>query len=213
MQKIGRVIWRAACALRSAQGRFTSGVAAMLMLVWLLWPSEPWRLEPEPLMAFALAFIAWLFSLAEPGRSSSVAGGSNHDRGLFDRFKETLQEDERQFLREHDFGGAFDRARMSGIREISATWRGASFEFDDPALEAEFTPLLQAIQTFSTDVARMTNTLRGQTDFVSAVSEKDREGEWSERTVANIKKMNNDAEALTARLDAFIRTARKALNS
>lgn len=43
-------------------GRIGFGLATMAALTWLLWPSNGWSLDAEPLNAFVLAFVVWLFT-------------------------------------------------------------------------------------------------------------------------------------------------------
>ena len=42
--------------------RIGSGLVAISMLVWLLWPGSAWQFEPEPFFAFGVTVVVWAFT-------------------------------------------------------------------------------------------------------------------------------------------------------
>src|SRR5690349_3567604 len=136
-------------ALKSAQGRIIAGLTLLALTVWLCEPTVTGIWNWEAVAAFSAAFVAWFFGclpdhadggeLTPPTRPAA----SEHDRQLFERFREIFSEAERQFLRHHDFGGTFNWHNLDGMRAVADGWHGAEFEFDDPDLQASFVVVLQ----------------------------------------------------------------------
>ncbi len=61
-----------------------------------------------------------------------------HDVELFQRYRQLITASDLDFLRTHDFGNSFYRARTDGLDELAKTWTAARNEFNDPDLERLF---------------------------------------------------------------------------
>lgn len=46
--------------MKEALERWAAILAMMATLVWLLWPSADWTLDPEPLSVFSITVVAWI---------------------------------------------------------------------------------------------------------------------------------------------------------
>jgi hypothetical protein len=162
-------------------------------------------LEPEKLIALAIAIGTWIVSIfpeSEPSR---------HDYELFATFTQTITPDWTTWLRRHDFGGSFAYSQARPLFEIDGRWDGVSYSFDDPVLKDTFDELVEQIVGFAHLLARNTWPIAG-TELQTAVP--DGEPSFEEPHVqARVKRLNVGATALVARLDHFVVLARRRLNA
>lgn len=140
---IGRVLGKLVSGLQTLAGRAAAGIAVFGALVWFLWPSSSWQVEPEPLLALIVSAAGWLGSLGptRQAESEKPLPPTTHDVKLLARFRETLTEPAKRFLRDQDLLSTFNWKTIDCLLEISHSWRGAEFAFDDEELEALFVPL------------------------------------------------------------------------
>jgi len=188
--------------------QFASGLFAMLALGWLLRPEGNWSIQPEPLVVFLPAFVVWvLASIYHPH-----GGISSHDQDLLQKIRDKFDADVRMFLREHDFGGPFERTLSIPLLEVARSWQGADFDFDDPEMQEEWSELQSAIGQFSNLLAH-TYPLGGS-GLQNAIPERERdEGIWSERTKNKVKEMNDLADKILSDVDALIKIGRSKRSS
>ncbi|MGE3302797.1 MAG: hypothetical protein AB7M12_06755 [Hyphomonadaceae bacterium] len=207
-------------ALRTALGRSAAGLAALLTLAWLLWPKEPWRPDPEPLVAFLLALATWIASLVEeraiPTEATSPIDAKSytpHDGALLERFRRLMTDNVRHTLGRHDFGGSFRWSSLAGLQTV-ADWRGAEYEFDDPDLQRIFGPLINDVGDFVMKLATESWLILDSTELATMIPDVEHGGEdYSPRTRQRVKNMNDAASSLLEKIDAFIKLARKSMNA
>src|SRR4051812_24151594 len=100
-------------------------------LTWFLWPDAHWSVHPDALGMFIVTFLAWIAAtfLGQSGSISRPPDVHPHDVELLAQFNTMLPPVQRQFLREHNFGSAYNRTNVSGLLEFADAWEGADFEF------------------------------------------------------------------------------------
>ncbi|WP_332770114.1 hypothetical protein [Phenylobacterium sp.] len=189
----------------------------MSMLAWFLWPTSAWRVEPEPLFAFLGAFLLWAYS----NSNDDIAGGpqdegtfSGHDKKLLGEFRACFSEEEKRFLREHDFGGAFNWKKLEGLQNFAADWQGAEYEFDDPDVQIKFAEILQKSRQFLHDLSLGTWMIDRSQQWASAITEADRQGvDWRPSTRKRVDGFNELSTDLIDSMDGFIKFARQRLGN
>lgn len=197
--------------LRSAKGQLTAGVTAMATLVWLLWPSPQWNMQPEPTVAFTLALMAWLLSLSDARDGNSSSAPTHHDRLLLQKIAEKLSHNLRLFLRKHHFGASFQSAILVPLYDVANGWVGADYAFDDVDLDSRFTALRCELDAFLKALADEAYGI-ADTDLMAIVPEDERVMDWFEPdTVKRVDAMNDRASSIADSIDTFIMTARRRL--
>jgi hypothetical protein len=191
--------------LRSAAGRSTSSVAVFAALIWFLWPEQNWHVHPDALAGLVVAVVAWLAALTPREKHSPSA----HDRELLAKFRALLSDDEKAFLRQHDFGGTFSIHRLKGVRELADAWTGAEYEFDDKQVQDAFGALLAETSEFTHGLAHASGPTE-QAGWHSVIPDRERHtDEISQRTYAAIDEFNRKATRLHDHIDKFIKFARQ----
>lgn len=200
MEKLLRLV-------KSAWGRFLSGLTAALTLLWMTHPEYTGQIDWEPTIAFALAALAWAYSCLpndQPaGQTQTAHVATDHDRKLFAAFNAQMPPAEVSFLRGHDFGGSFSISSLGGLRAICMEWQGAAYEFDDPEVQEPFEYLLVKMRHLSSRTALNTQMIsadaamvpRGHVDGWEAVAQE----------------LNDKADEVADSIDQFVRFARKRL--
>lgn len=152
---IGRVLGKLVSGLQTLAGRAAAGIAVFGALVWFLWPSSSWQVEPEPLLALIVSAAGWLGSLGptRQAESEKPLPPTTHDVQLLARFRETLTEPAKRFLRDQDLLSTFNWKTIDCLLEVSHSWRGAECTFDDEEVEAFFAPLIDSIRDFTNELA------------------------------------------------------------
>ncbi len=210
---IGRVLGKLVSGLQTLAGRAAAGIAVFGALVWFLWPSSSWQVEPEPLLALIVSAAGWLGSLGptRQAESEKPLPPTTHDVKLLARFRETLTEPAKRFLRDQDLLSTFNWKTIDCLLEISHSWRGAEFAFDDEELEALFVPLIDSIRGFTNELALRSYMVRGSDERASVLTDHDREYEVSDRTRQTARELNDQATQLAESIDEFIRFSRPRL--
>jgi hypothetical protein len=129
--------------------RIGAGLLALASLLWLLWPDEHWKVEPEAAIAFGSALFVWFWqeylSLStgiEPGPEREGVPHS-HDLQLARTVREAFDEHTKRFLRTHSFGVSFRDDRMKQIEHVADDWHGVDFEFIDKDLDAKLSNFIR----------------------------------------------------------------------
>lgn len=186
--------------LKTSWGRLTAGIAAMLAVAWMNEGQFTGRIDWDSATVFIGAFLVWLYSCLP-----ETLGGTNHDKQLFSEFLTHVNSDELLFLREQDFQGSFLWEYTKGSRLVANTWHGPYFEFDDGHIQKQFSPIIKQMSEFFHDLAVSTQPI----GVGAAKINWDFENEQACAVVAN--RLNGEATAVVAALDAFIPMARRRL--
>ncbi|MHA1545905.1 MAG: hypothetical protein ACTSUY_05715, partial [Alphaproteobacteria bacterium] len=151
--------------------RITLGIASISTLTVLLWPAENWILIPERLMAFVGAAFAWGWCEFIDYRKnlSDVNIGTGHDAKLIRRVRNTVSDENLNFLRHHDLGGSFHSSRLDFLERIQHQFEGARYEFDDSTLQKAFSSFRKRASELRDSFAESCNPtkIRGRVSLVS----------------------------------------------
>lgn len=197
---------KAGNALKTAQGRISTGLALITATVVLCEPTVTWVPNWGAIATFVVALVAWFFGCLDKGTPSR-----DDDRQLLQRFRTTLTEQEQLFIRMNDFGSPFELQHLNGMTEIYENWHGPSFEFDDEEIQKRFATVLESLRKFRGFISFNTYYVPGSDMVVSVLTDKDREEGRSDITCERATKMNIDASTLTEAIDDFMRFARQKL--
>lgn len=133
-----------------------------------------------------------------------------HDRELLERFNATLPHNQRVFLREHDFGGSYDRRKLDGVIEIAGDWGAAEFEFMSKKLQRSFAKFRAAASKLVDLTLHYTYVHDGNLNLMGPLTDMDRaNGESSQQTLERIAEMNAAARHVSTTLDEFIRASKR----
>lgn len=191
--------------LPTVQGRLGTGVGFLAAVVVGLWPDHAREWDIEKLVAVCGTGIAWL--LAE---LSGVGEPSRHDRDLFGRIVEHLPDATLEFLRNQDFGGAFQRAHLEGVVQVDG-WYGARTDFQDAKLQVPWTDVRAKISQFVEYYVGYTIPVHGNVNLATVHPTNGDPGHSNEHTLAEIQQLNGASTALSVALDDFERLARQRL--
>lgn len=131
-----------------------------------------------------------------------------HDLDLVKRWQALLTEPVRLFLREHNFGDVYPRKIVAALHEINETWRGAKFEFDDPALQRGFQTFLATNQNFCRQLVERTYVLDTNAELAGPKTIVDEQQGIQQSTFDAIARLNELATSLTEAIDEFDRQIR-----
>ena len=191
--------------LPTMQGRLIAGLTLVGTVVVGLWPDTPRPPDGEKIVAIVLAALAWLFA-----EFSGIGAPSAHDLALFEKFRATLHENDREFLRGQDFDNSFSGNDMAGLRDI-ASWTGIAYEFNDAKLQKEWATTLISVDGFVGLVAQNTgpiNAAAGRFSVHPPNSDPMQPVDWVAKA---IPLLNAQATILGKRLEDFERTGRRRL--
>lgn len=204
--------------------RLGTGVAMTGSLAWFLWPDAHWKIEPEPLVAFAVAALAWLASTLtdnvalSPSLEGDVQDTANlalvphqHDIRLLNRFNNTVPQRSRSFLRDLDFGTLVARDGLTPFNELVDNWDGADYEFVDEEVEHAWRDFRKALADLLDRVAVWTYPSRNNPQALTAKTDMDVMHGTSSQTVEQVGTMNRLGLTSVKAMDNFIRVARKKL--
>ena len=134
-------------------------------------------------------------------------GPNPHDVALLRKFRETVSNNDLDFLRDHDFGHVFN---FDGLRGTSAMahWQGPRYEFVDERVEKTFAVVKSSSQKMCDLVALKTWPHHHLPNHQTALP--DHHDEWnpSPNTQQSIKELNQTANKLVTSINDFERTAK-----
>jgi hypothetical protein len=191
--------------LPTVQGRLLTGLILIAAVVAGLWPDHERPADGVRITAIVVAAVTWLFA-----ELSGIAAPSQHDLALFERFRSTLHERDRAFLRDQDFDNSFSGDDMAGLREI-ASWTGVAYEFNDAKLEKEWAAAVKAIDAFVAQVAQHTGPVNAGAGRFSAHPSNSDPMEPADWITKAISSLNAQASLLGKQLEEFERKARRRL--
>lgn len=131
-----------------------------------------------------------------------------HDVDLLAQVRHQLPVGLQRFLHDHNLGEPFRRDILDPIHEMNEDWRGARFEFHDPAIETAFAE----VRNLARELGNLTGTHLWAMDsnlaLCSPETDEDRRRGIQPSTLKAIGAMNEKASEFAASIDAFERVAR-----
>ena len=195
-------------------GRVGVALSAFGALTWLLWPSDVWKLEPEPLFVLLGALTSWgiaewnlVFSTLDSDDQSDTSSHP-HDLILYRRYKSLIDTNALVFLRDHDMGGSFSAEELVPFERLARDWRGADFEFHDEVLQQNFSEIITKVRQLVRTIAESANETQPGSNWLSLVPPRERGGFWSDEVSEKVERINNLATEAMSAIDDFERTCR-----
>lgn len=187
-------------------------------------------------IAIPLAVIGWLVStkpnkhVQKSGKNSTnIAVGGNatitsvknytsaelqeqsHDQHLFQEFQSALSyEPAIRLLREHDFGGSFNKKDIQPLFDFVETWNQPEKEFIDENLQAALTELYRAARSMVMCLAEKTSPI-GNEDFSVFSNTLRNAGPRPDWVIEDARVLNEQANLFFPVYEDFLRLCRKKL--
>lgn len=200
------LIWLRGVAT-SVGGRIALGSAAFVGLFWLQFdPSLP-PADPEKIAGIGAAVFAWVWAEVLTFQTSAHP----HDVQLMQTLRARFSDDDRNFVRAHDFENGHDRRQMVAFSDFERVWTGAAYEFHDRKMQNALADLTVAIKAFHEVVVLNTVWTPGSPEYRLRTPRYKDDDEMSERGEAIIREMNQRAQATNDALDKIERLARERL--
>jgi len=196
--------WR---GFRSALGNAATSVIALATLTWFLWHEPQWQAHPDALAALVASLIAMAVSFTP----TKISKPSKHDVALLAQFRALVSEDEKMFLRDHDLADSFSWKSLKGCQDLADRWIGAEYEFDNREVQAKLADIVKLAKEFISELAVGSVIFDAVTRRATTIPAIEKDREMSARTWQAIKAHNNRATILLAKLDEFVKFARKTL--
>ncbi|MCA0248947.1 MAG: hypothetical protein LCH93_20230 [Proteobacteria bacterium] len=132
---------------------------------------------------------------------------TQHDVELFKRFQEILTESDLAFLRTHNFGSPFLRARTNGVFDLAEAWSGARYEFGEPELEELFSKVKMRAKDLAEALAVYTYVHSQNSNLSTALPDRFDDMNVPQHLRGAIRLLNEQATAFTKSVDEFERLA------
>lgn len=187
------------------QSRIAFGLAFFGAMIVGLWPDHARTIDPAKLVACILTGSAWL--VAE--LASAAPKVSEHDRNLFARIIEIMDDNALTFLMQHDFAINLNAAFTKPVIEI-AEWHGPQYQFNDAAIQKRWNELWRKIlhlvdrygsNLVSTDKVHMLTAWHLGFDRHNQPPQAHKE----------VQELNDAAHAVYTEFDKFVRYTRRRL--
>lgn len=130
-----------------------------------------------------------------------------HDIELYAKFRKLFDDDVMYFLRTHDFGGgSFSAKYFDVFDEISASWVGSRYNFDDTDMSGIWEELFVTNRQLVRLIAENTSPTMGSDRCRPSWASEDF---FSEETQGRVTLMNNTATRLAEHVDELEAEARR----
>jgi hypothetical protein len=154
--------------------------------------------DSEKTITIATLIGAWIGAEI----SSYKAAPHQHDVDLRNKLR-SLVAPKLAFLRDHDFGGTFDISSVESIREISATWLGTSYQFQDRAIQKQWVPIRQKIGDLSHHIGINAHCVNGSAVLFNFKNRVDELDGLTAATKSNMEKANRLANEIHDGLESL----------
>jgi hypothetical protein len=203
LTKVGSVVAIAGAAA------LTSPVASVISLVSVELGHPITVAETSPWVAWPLVAIGFTAVALDTywRRPTAPAEPNPQDVALLRKFRLLFRENHKDFLRNHNFHGAFHLDALEPVSDV-AEWRGASYEFADPDVEQAFALVKSKADQLDGLVALKTWPHRIVPDRQTALPDNYNEWKPDPQTTQNIQDLNNAARDLITEIDKFERLAK-----
>lgn len=186
--------------------RLGLGLSALGALAWFLWPTDSWKFEPEPAIAFGTALILWL---GAEWKASSGRPAHPHDVKLVRALMASISLEDSRYLKQQDFGAAYNNERLDGFWKIEWEAHAPGYGPHDPVLKKRFDAFLKKVRELSLLLAENGGPIGASACLCTIVPDRERvTDEFSDRTTALVKRVNNLADEVTQLYESLIKTAR-----
>ena len=170
-----------------------------------LWPDHDRPADGAKIVAIAVAAFGWLFA-----ELSGISKPSEHDLALFEKFRSSLNERDRELLRSHDFDNSFAGNETAGLREI-ASWTGVAYEFNDAKIEKDWSATRSSVDEFVTLVGKHTGPINGAAGRFSVHPSNSYSMQPQDWVATAITDLSTKGTALSKKLEDFERASRRRL--
>lgn len=176
----------------------------LLNVAWFLWNPNGWTFEWEPVVVFTLTLAGFIGSDLHLSKAK-IRGLNAHDTHLFRLFKtELANHDTVDFLKHHDFLGAFRIEEIADLNKFMSTWDNASHEFVDESLEILRKNLYKSVSEFCIAIGRLTSP-NDMGHRAVVVNELKHDEEHRLRFQNEAKKLNQLADSVVKNIQALLR--------
>ncbi len=128
--------------------RIGAGLSAIASLVWLLWPGGTWKFEPEPLFAFGVAVVVWIFT--EFKRSEEVIYRASTPNDI--RFGREIVAYEtwifRVLLKDHDYHRGIDPRFAREASMLVSDTKDGKAHFQDKRVQKKYLDFFERLKAF-----------------------------------------------------------------
>lgn len=162
-------------------------------------------------ISFALIAIGVLLLVGNrllPETITQAAEPHPHDIRLLQSFREKVGPPLVDFLRDHNFRIPFIVKRLDPLEDISYSWKGAHYEFQDVELQEKLTEVLKINRDFLNLTAERIFVDRHNVELGSPLTDMDRAHGISQGTIDAIGQMNHVASQLVEAIDNLERLAK-----
>jgi hypothetical protein len=187
------------------QSRVALGLAFFGAILVGLWPDHVRNIDPAKLVACILTGSAWI--VAE--LASAVPKVSEHDRSLFRRITDILDDDALTFLMQQDFANNLNTAYTNPVNEI-AEWHGPQYQFNDMAIQKRWAKLWNKIAHLSDRYGSNLITTDNVNILTALHLGFDRHNQ-PPQAHKEIRELNDGAHAVYTEFDRFVRYTRRRL--
>lgn len=181
---------------------------------WFLWNPKDRKFEWEPIVCF-ISLLGTYIALDLKGRESNelhTRSSKSHpnDVDLFIKLQKLLPSDGPiQFIKDHDFGGAFYREKIEPFGVFNYEWDNPEHEFIDEELEKQRKELLSNSTEFMAAIGK--NTSATSKGYQSVVPDHVRNSPIPDWVKRDIKEIHESADALVESHQKMVRMGRKKL--
>ena len=164
----------------------------------------------EPALAFVAALGVLLAKEPLKARFKSTGGARSHDQQLFQSFLNALPtEPTIRFLKDHDFGGSFDKQSIKPLNDFVYTWESVEKEFLDTEVEKQKKILFSLASKLASEIAGRTVPLRDG-NYLSVYSDQQRASNQSRpaSVIEDAKLLNATASEFVPKYEEFVRFCR-----
>lgn len=163
----------------------------------------------EPAIAFVTALGVLLAKEPLKAHFKSTGGARSHDQQLFHAFLNALPtEPTIRFLKDHDFGGSFDKQAIKPLNDFVYTWESVEKEFLDAEVEKLKKTLFFLASKLASEIAGRTVPLRDGS-YLSVYTDQQRaSGPRSASVIEDAKVLNATASAFVPKYEEFVRVCR-----
>lgn len=128
--------------------RIGSGLAAISMLVWFLWPGATWQFEPEAFFAFGVAVVVWVFTEFKLSEEVIYRASTPNDIRFGREIFAYGMWNFRELLKDHDYHrGIYPRFLTEASFLVSETELGIA-HFQDKKIQKKYQDFFGRLTSF-----------------------------------------------------------------
>ncbi|CUJ94818.1 hypothetical protein PH7735_01793 [Shimia thalassica] len=128
--------------------RIASGLAAFVTFLWLLWPSDEWRIEGEPTVAFLIAIGFWILTEFKHSEEVVFRASTPNDIRVAREMLCYLTGKMRTMLKDHDFHRGIESRYLYEIDYLLTEVELDLVYFQDRKIEPIFQDFCYSLKQF-----------------------------------------------------------------